>query len=401
MTQIGKKRQGSFAFVSHTIAFLCGFALATLISSRSNGLIESKIADDLLNLRASAQPVEDASTASIASSDGVVSRLALESDPNESPDTVSGDVSATTTAETSEVAAPAVDVTEAPVRDFLTIAKKFGTDKVQGKFRLPGCLANDATCTRPSCVKEECRPWGHYYQTMYQSRLADFSRDDTEPFQFLEIGFYNGLGYETYKEFMPKGEMHSMEISCLPEGSRDEGKWPWGNFASKNHLYQQFVDEERLHCGDASDLKWLDEIWKTKMKRDDAPPLKIVVDDASHISLHMITSVFFWFPRIEPGGLMVVEDIQPIHDANLFRTQFLPQIMNDLHFCGDPKETPDEPCFPTLQPLLASIHCEMHICIFQRNDKPAYEADLVIPEGALDHTTCKALTNSFGRKNGG
>ena len=100
------------------------------------------------------------------------------------------------------------------------------------------------------------------------------------------------------------------------------------------------------------------------MHRPDAPPLKIVVDDGSHLSWHMAQSVFFWFPRIEPGGLMVVEDIQPIDEANLFRTQFLPQIMSDLHFCGDPEQPPDNPCFPTLQPLLQSIHFEMHIWIF-------------------------------------
>jgi hypothetical protein len=68
---------------------------------------------------------------------------------------------------------------------------------------------------------------------------------------------------------------------------------------------------------------------------------------------------------------MIVEDIQPIEKANLFRTQFLPQIMADVHFCGDPKEKKDEACFPQLYPLLQSVHCEMHICVFERNDRPA------------------------------
>ena len=102
-----------------------------------------------------------------------------------------------------------------------------------------------------------------------------------------------------------------------------------------------------------------------------SPPLKIVIDDGSHLAKHMIYSIFFWFPRIEPGGILIIEDIQPIEEANLFRTQFLPQIMADLHFCGDPNEHKDQACFPQLYPLLQSIHCEMHICVFERNEEPA------------------------------
>ena len=136
------------------------------------------------------------------------------------------------------------------------------------------------------------------------------------------------------------------------------------------------MDKKRLHCGDASDVDWLHRIWNDHIFRqrnsdDVSPPLKIVIDDGSHLAKHMIYSIFFWFPRIEPGGILIIEDIQPIEEANLFRTQFLPQIMADLHFCGDPNEHKDQACFPQLYPLLQSIHCEMHICVFERNEEPA------------------------------
>ena len=127
------------------------------------------------------------------------------------------------------------------------------------------------------------------------------------------------------------------------------------------------------------------------MKRPDSPPLKIVVDDGAHIAEHMAQTVFFWFPRIEPRGLLIVEGIQPISSADAFRTQFLPQMMHDLHFCGDPSEETDEPCFPTLFSLLASIHCEMHICIFERNDRKAEDLSLrkaTVPNNALDLAQC-------------
>ncbi|KAL3757049.1 hypothetical protein ACHAWU_002888 [Discostella pseudostelligera] len=266
-------------------------------------------------------------------------------------------------------------------RDFYKIGQSTQTDKVAAPGRLPGCLADDASCTRPSCARPE-------------SKTGPYSRADIKPFQFLEIGFFNGKGYDGYREFLPNGECHSIEISCIEQGPREEGKWPWGNFAEVNPKYQAYLDENRLHCGDAFNVTFLDSVWKNEMKRPDAPPLKIVVDDGAHLSEHMAQSVFYWFPRIEPRGLLVVEDIQPIQEANAFRTQFLPQIMKDLHFCGDPAQQPDELCFPTLFPLLASIHCEMHICIFERNDHPAKELSLeesTLPKNALDLSQCKSM----------
>ena len=60
---------------------------------------------------------------------------------------------------------------------------------------------------------------------MYQQKLGSYSRKDATPFQFLEVGFYNGRGYDMYREFLPRGECHSIEISCIPHGPREEGKW--------------------------------------------------------------------------------------------------------------------------------------------------------------------------------
>jgi hypothetical protein len=290
-------------------------------------------------------------------------------------------------------------------KSFLESGMKTGTDKVLGLDYLPGCLKHDATCTRPSCLRENCRPFGHFYQTMYQQRLGKYTLPSTEPFQFLEIGHFNGRGYQAYQDFFSEvngAELHSMEISCIPEGPREKGLWPWGNFANASKDYEMLLEKKLLHCGDASNVTWLDEIYSKQMRRPDAPPLKIVVDDGSHLSSHMVTSMFFWFPRIEPGGLLIMEDIQPIVEANLFRTQFLPQIMSDLHFCGDPKEANDEACFPQLYPYLQSIHCEMHICVFERNQKAAVP-DLSLemsttPANALDLNQCYSLTHPFGTK---
>lgn len=289
------------------------------------------------------------------------------------------------------------------VPNFVDLGKKKGTDKVQAFLQIDGCLKDESKCFFPKMERETCRPWGHFYNTMYQQKLPRFSNPN-EKFQFLEIGYYNGKGYDTYDAFyegVPGAELHSMEISCIEEGPRSEGKWPWGNFAEKNKRYKTLLKKKLLHCGDASNVKWLHETWNTHMHREDAPPLKVVIDDASHIAQHMATSVFFWLPRIEPGGFMIVEDIQPINDANRFRTDFMPQLMSDLHFCGDPKHSKDEACFPQLYPYIQSIHCEMHICVIERNDKPAQPKLSVeeskLPPNALDLNQCYSFAHKFGR----
>ncbi len=212
--------------------------------------------------------------------------------------------------------------------NFYDIGLETGTDKVQGQKNLHLCLKEGTMCNEPKHVREECQPFGHFYHTLYQQKLGSYSHKDAEPFQFLEVGFFNGKGYDMYRRFLPRGECHSIEISCLPHGDKNDGKtWPYGNFAEKNPKYQQYLDENLLHCGDANDVNYLMDVWTNQMKRPGAPPLKVVVDDGSHEAAHMAQSVMFWLPRIEPGGFLFVEDIQPSSAANAFTTQFLPQLM--------------------------------------------------------------------------
>jgi hypothetical protein len=81
-------------------------------------------------------------------------------------------------------------------RDFSKIAKSTSTNKVTAPGRLPACLKDDTSCTRPSCTRPKCRSWGHHYDTIYQQRLGPYLHDDVEPVQFLEVGFFNGGGYD-------------------------------------------------------------------------------------------------------------------------------------------------------------------------------------------------------------
>ena len=279
------------------------------------------------------------------------------------------------------------------IPDFYEIGRKTGTDKVRGSTLLPACLEDNKKCGKaPQAVNPSCRVSGHFYHTLYNKWLRPYATEETEPFSFLEIGFYHGLGYEAYTQFLsPKAHAHSIEISCIEAGERSEGKWPWGNFAAKSPRYNDLLQQNLLHCGDASDYDFLHRVWTEDMNQGRDAPLKVVVDDGSHLAAHMAASLFFWFPRIEPGGILVVEDIEPLQPANDFRLHVLPQVLKDLHYCGNDSSFKEKACFPTIQPLLQSVHCEMHICIFERNSHPAIEPsreDSIPPRHVLKGQDC-------------
>jgi len=180
-----------------------------------------------------------------------------------------------------------------------------------------------------------------FYDTNYQQYLGKYSVSSTTTtvatitttnpphIQFLEIGYGHGKGFNAFTNYLNGGnyhndgsgdnekqqqnhhELHSIEISCIEKGLQSEGKWPWGNFAEENPRYDTLKQQDRLHCGDASKYATLQRIWETSMKRAASPPLLVVVDDGSHVAKQMTTSLFFWIPRLEPGGILIMEDIQP------------------------------------------------------------------------------------------
>ena len=279
---------------------------------------------------------------------------------------------------------PITSAAAAQAKDFYVIARQTGTDKVQGQANM-----EKLNFKYPNNDNPRCRVFGHFYHTFYQKWIGDLSFDDVEPFQFLEIGYSNGDGFAAFLEFMPKAEMQSIEFNCeLLEKRQANKEW-----------HKEMTAKNRFHCGDASNYDFLINTW-TKHIQPLGPPLKVVVDDASHRTNHQAASVFFWFPRIAPGGLMIIEDVQPNGLSNVFRNEFLPQIMSDVHYCGY-TDTPDAVCFPTLQPLLKSVSCEMHICVLERNDAPAVELskeESLPPPNALKYDLCREKKRKAAQK---
>lgn len=267
-------------------------------------------------------------------------------------------------------------------KDFWSVARATDTDKVWGPEKLAACRSDISKCFDPSKAESianpRCRVAGHFYGDIYNRWLEPF-QTTTEAFQLLEIGFYNGRGMDAFRTFLsPSAELHSIEKSCSKED------WKGENFAAKNAHYSTMLKDGHMHCGDATDYDFLDAVW-SKMKSSGAP-LKVVVDDASHSSMDLATTLFYWFPKLAPGGVLILEDLEPRGPPDMFRLHTLPQLVKDIHYCGRP-DFEENVCFPTIRPLLKSVHCGLHICVVERNEEPAAyldRAESKPPAHALD-----------------
>lgn len=278
---------------------------------------------------------------------------------------------------------------ESSPRSFYQIALSHSDDKATGPRAIEQCAQNPQQCppARKDAKNPQCRITGHFYHNLYQLWLGPWSTDTVEEFAFLEIGFGQGRSIPVFNEFLPRAERHNMDVACQGDLSRHP--------KYMQELYQAEIDKGRLHCGDSSNFEFLHATYTKVFKRPGAPPLKVVIDDASHIARHMVAAVFFWLPRLEPGGLLFLEDIEsnvsPKPVAHGIQSDFIPQLINDVHYCGDANKPEPDPCFPTLVNLIQSVHCDLHICVIQRNMEPASDPpkELSIPTpNALDLSMC-------------
>lgn len=123
--------------------------------------------------------------------------------------------------------------------------------------------------------------------TWYYERLFSPLRND--PITVIEIGIgghnESGVGGHSLKiwhDYFSKGKIFGIDIND-----------------------KSFVNCERIKafCGSQVDLDFLD-----KVLAETGEP-HIVIDDGSHFVEHQLTSFKHIFPRLQPGGIYVIEDI--------------------------------------------------------------------------------------------
>lgn len=121
----------------------------------------------------------------------------------------------------------------------------------------------------------------HDYLRFYEERLAHLKSDK---FLFIEIGVFEGGSLKTWGEYFPNAQIVGMDI----------------NPATKQYA----GDNRHVYIGDASRGECIDFI----VERHGRP--LIVLDDGSHIWHHQIESLRYFWPKVLPGGMFIMEDIQ-------------------------------------------------------------------------------------------
>ncbi|MGY8684397.1 hypothetical protein Q2941_42595 [Bradyrhizobium sp. UFLA05-153] len=140
----------------------------------------------------------------------------------------------------------------------------------------------------------------HGYTSFYSFLFEEFRH---EPFTMVEIGLQHGYGsldpgallarkvydipsIKMWLEFFPKANIVGCDISDFSAFELDRFRF------------------ERLDMGDALALERL---------ASSLPPVRIIIEDASHAAYHQQLALGKLFPIVEPGGFYFIEDLHATH----------------------------------------------------------------------------------------
>jgi len=209
--------------------------------------------------------------------------------------------------------------------DLDVLANKYGTDKCKEK---------------------------HYYTKWYNKYFSPI-KDDV--INILEIGIRKGCSHLMWRDYFKNGNIFGIDI-------KDQNS------------YDKKLKGVKCFLGDASDNFFLNKVCSSVKGGFD-----IIVDDASHKCAHQIKTFDFLFPKLNKGGIYVVEDLQtsyiPKYSKGCNAINYFKDLVDSVNFKGkiiyknDFNEIPPEiKSTATVEELLIeSIHFYTGICfIFKR-----------------------------------
>ena len=135
-------------------------------------------------------------------------------------------------------------------------------------------------------------------------------------------------------------------------------------------LYEKSLDEPRVLTvrGDQSDAAAMARL------ADTIGPLDVVIDDGSHLSAHVIASFTALFPRLAPGGLYVIEDLQTSYwsgwngdrapDDPATTIGYLKTLADGLHHQDQPERAGREPS--EIELSVRAIHLYHNIAFIEK-----------------------------------
>lgn len=127
----------------------------------------------------------------------------------------------------------------------------------------------------------------HHYTPHYQSHLRKLK---FKGIRLLEIGVggyespsHGGNSLRMWKKYFPFGKIFSIDIY------------------DKSALQENRI---KIFCGSQIDSDFLDKVTNEIGKID------IIIDDGSHINEHVIETFTLLFPKLNDGGIYIIEDTQ-------------------------------------------------------------------------------------------
>jgi len=159
----------------------------------------------------------------------------------------------------------------------------------------------------------------HFYTKWYNFYFNSLRH---EKINFLEIGVKWGHSLLTWEKFFTNATIYGMDLHFLKNKKRD---------GMPNNIDKKF----KIFIGDSGNKECLRKICDEVTKGFD-----IIVDDASHRSNHQIIAFNYLFPRLNPGGIYVIEDTflsynKCFHSKGfLTLMSFLKKRVDDVNFLG-------------------------------------------------------------------
>lgn len=135
----------------------------------------------------------------------------------------------------------------------------------------------------------------HGYISLYNNLLENY-RNCTV---FCEVGVANGFSMRIWDEFFTeKTKIVGIDINL--------------NYI-KHSIKSQFSDRINLIESDVSNLK------NTYLKDFN---FDVVIDDGSHQLQHQIDAIDFFIPKINPGGMLIIEDVQSQENLDILAEKY-------------------------------------------------------------------------------
>jgi hypothetical protein len=166
----------------------------------------------------------------------------------------------------------------------------------------------------------------HHYTRAYERHFAHWRN---EPIRLLEIGAGDGSSLRMWRAYFPRAQLYTLDIKGCP-GLDGLGI--------------------TVFTGSQSDDEFLEKVAASTR------PLDVVIDDGSHRWSEQIGSFKIFYPRIQPGGYYVIEDLHtsywPQYKSGAERTlRYLTELVHQLNLDGKSGygRLENDPDYPALQ----------------------------------------------------